>query len=280
MRSCGLTRREVLICSVNAWIISLKSERSLPYVSLQSTPSQSDQFFFLGLFWRPLHLFAHCTAVFWPLDAIVAAPPASNLTTCRHNGRHALRSWHHNSRQTSPNARSLTPYCLVSNVCIALVHGIYTWTATNIPTGIYTSTVIAEYDWLCRKIPPVIMNEVRLCHLWPSSFLGKTQVTVSMCEEKIERYMIRCLPLQRICSGAMISLKSSNTTSFFAARSLTIAEKRKPLVIVIDQGPDPTVSVADNASTENGSRIFCRWRECACLFSCCREPWRCNLGWT
>ena len=55
----------------------------------------------------------------------------------------------------------------------------------------------------------------------------------------------------------MMSLKSTSTTTLFAAKPSTIAKKRKPPVIVIDadEGPSPAVSAADNAATEKGSRI-------------------------
>ena len=54
----------------------------------------------------------------------------------------------------------------------------------------------------------------------------------------------------------MTSLTPTRITSFFAAKPSTIAEKRKPPVIMIhaDEGPDPAFSVAGNAATEKGSR--------------------------
>ena len=57
-------------------------------------------------------------------------------------------------------------------------------------------------------------------------------------------------------------LRRNNTTEtvwhclILRCQSSTIAEKRKSLLIVIDEGPDPTVSVADDAATENSSHLL------------------------
>ena len=55
----------------------------------------------------------------------------------------------------------------------------------------------------------------------------------------------------------MTSLKTSSSTSSYAAKPSTIAKKRKPKVTVIDadEGPDQAVIVADNAATEKNNRL-------------------------
>ena len=55
----------------------------------------------------------------------------------------------------------------------------------------------------------------------------------------------------------MTWLKPSSISSFFVAKPMTIAEKQKPQVIVIDvdEGPDEDVIVADNAGTKKGNRL-------------------------
>ena len=73
--------------------------------------------------------------------------------------------------------------------------------------------------------------------VWPSYVVGITQFF-----------------LQSVSSSAMIILlKPCSITSFFAAKPSSIAKKRKPPVIMIDadEGPDPAVSVADNAASKN-----------------------------
>ena len=62
--------------------------------------------------------------------------------------------------------------------------------------------------------------------------------------------------LPSISSSGMTSLKPTSITSFFDAKPTTIAEKRKPPVIMMhgDEGPDPAFRVAGNAVTEKGSR--------------------------
>jgi hypothetical protein len=62
--------------------------------------------------------------------------------------------------------------------------------------------------------------------------------------------------LPSISSSAMTPLKPTRMTSFFADKPSTIAEKRKPPVIMIhaDAGPGPDFSVAGDAATEKGGR--------------------------
>ena len=84
-----------------------------------------------------------------------------------------------------------------------------------------------------------------------------TLVILDYLRECVERGIKQCLPKQSLSSGAMTSLKPFNISSFCATKPSTIAKERKPPAIVIDadEGPDPAVSIEDNAATEKDSRL-------------------------
>ena len=57
--------------------------------------------------------------------------------------------------------------------------------------------------------------------------------------------------------GATTSSEPCSITSFFATKPLTLAKERKPPMILIDadEGPDPAVSIVNNAAIKNGNRL-------------------------